>query len=176
MPDGKSGVGDAEKVVLDAAFIFDMETAQILAQLFYMPQHWLVTDFVERELLTPNVPVLKQLGLTVVQLDGGQTTLVSTLSRTYTLLSVPDLSCLVYAQAHGLPVVTRDNALRDAARSEGVKTIDTSAVLVALVDSEVVTPEEAADALQEIQDKRLNSPRQDWANLIRRWRSRSATA
>lgn len=165
-----AGTDELEHVALDAAFIFDLEAAQILAQIFYLKHEWIVTDFIERELKTPNLPVLKQLGLRVVGLTGSQVKDMHGLATSYIEPSIPDLSCLVYARDNGIRLVTRDSALRRAARKEGVVVLDTHDVITELVAEHVITAQEAADALEFIQSQRLLKPRGDWTLLIKRWR------
>jgi len=167
--DGLGTNDELNRIALDSAFIFDFETAQILAQIFYLKHCWVVTDFVERELKTPNMPMLKQLGLGVVTLTGDQVKDIYTLARSYIEPSVPDLSCLVYARDNRIPFVTRDSALRRAARKEGVHVLDTHDVMVELVAQKIITPCEAADALEAVQNHRLLRPRGDWTALIRLW-------
>lgn len=168
--DGFGGTDEVQRIALDSAFIFDFETAQILAQIFYLKHQWIVTDFIEKELKTPNMPMLKQLGLGVVALTGDQVNDIFALARNYVEPSIPDLSCLVYAKDNGIPLVTRDNALRRAARKEGVLVLDTHDVMIELVAQEIITPHEAADALESVQKQRLLRPRGDWTALIKLWR------
>ena len=162
--------GGCPEITLDSAFIFDFETAQILAQIFYLKHHWLVTDFVERELKTPNLPLLKQMGLSVVSLTSDQIKGVQALATDYIEPSIQDLSCLVYARDNNISLVTRDGGLRRAARKEGVHVLDTHDVMIELVAEQVITPDEAADALEIIQKQRLLRPRNDWSALIKQWR------
>lgn len=173
MVERKEALGENDelnRIALDSAFIFDFETAQILAQIFYLKHCWIVTDFIEKELKTSNMPFLKQLGLGVVTLTGDQVKDISTLAKSYKEASVPDLSCLVYARDNRIPLVTRDSALRRAARMEGVHVLDTHDVMVELVAQKIITPCEAADALEAVQNHRLLRPRSDWTALIRMWR------
>lgn len=164
---------ELDKITLDSAFIFDLEAAQILAQVFYLKRQWIITDFIERELKTPNLPMLKQLGLCVVALTSNQVKDVQILAKSYIEPSIPDLSCLVYARDHGICLVTRDNALRRAARKEGVVVLDTHDVMIKLVAEKIITPQEAAEALELIQSQRLLRPRGDWTMLIKQWRKQA---
>lgn len=173
MVDRRDELGETDelnRIALDSAFIFDFETAQILAQIFYLKHCWIVTDFIEKELKTPNMPMLKQMGLGVVTLTGDQVRDIYALAKSYVEPSVPDLSCLVYAKDNGIPLVTRDSALRRAARKEGVHVLDTHDVIVELVAQKIIAPHEAADALEAVQNQRLLRPRGDWTALIRMWR------
>lgn|GEM_PF-6278829 len=77
-----AGNDELDEAVLDATLIFDLEAAQILSQIFYLKHCWVVTDFVEKELKTPNILMLKQLGLRVVTLTGDQIKDIDTLAKT----------------------------------------------------------------------------------------------
>lgn len=166
-------IDERTSTVMDAVFVFDLEIAQILGFVVInsKKRRWLVTDFVERELRTPNMPMLKHLGLEVVPLTGSQMGEVHTLGQRYLSLSDADLTCLVYARDHNVPLVTRDKKLREAAKEQGVRLLDTHHVLVELVADGTMSCADAAGALETIQKKRLNDPRSDWTALIKRWRS-----
>jgi len=69
--------------------------------------------------------------------------------------------------------VTRDSALQQAARKEGVKVLDTHDLMVELVREGIIKPQVAADALELIQSQRLVRPRRDWTTLIKQWRKRA---
>jgi rRNA-processing protein FCF1 len=168
-----AGNDELDEAVLDATLIFDLEAAQILSQIFYLKHCWVVTDFVEKELKTPNILMLKQLGLRVVTLTGDQIKDIDTLAKNYIGPSIPDLSCLVYARDNHIPLVTRDSALQQAARKEGVKVLDTHDLMVELVREGIIKPQVAADALELIQSQRLVRPRRDWTTLIKQWRKRA---
>ena len=173
MTECRNGLGrtdELQRIALDSAFIFDFETAQILAQIFYLKHQWIVTDFIEKELKTPNMPMLKQFGLGVVALTSDQVKDIYALANSYLEPSIPDLSCLVYARDNNIPLITRDTALRRAARKEGVLVFDTHDVMVELVAQKIITPYEAADALESVQKQRLFKPRGDWTALIKLWR------
>lgn len=171
--DGLVGSDAANGIALDSVFIFDFEAAQVLAQIFYLEYRWIVTDLIEKELKTPNVPVLKQMGLNVESLTSAQVRDIAALAKCYIGPSVQDLSCLVCARDNNIPLVTRDSALRKAARKEGVRVLDTHDVMVELVEKKILNPQEAADALEVVQN-RLRAPRSDWTKLINSWRRQTS--
>ncbi|NLN75053.1 MAG: PIN domain-containing protein [Armatimonadetes bacterium] len=167
--DGLIGNDALNEIVLDSVFIFDFEAAQILGLIFRLKYRWVVTDFIERELKTSNLPLLKQMGLEVVALTPAQVEDIAGLAQCYIGPSVPDLSCLVYARDNKIPLVTRDAALRRTACEQGVEVLDTHHILIELVDQEIINRQDAASALEEIQ-KKLRTRRSDWARLIQDWR------
>jgi rRNA-processing protein FCF1 len=172
---GVNGSDNCQRIVLDAAFIFDFETAQILALIFRLKHNWIITDFIEGELKTPHLPILKQLGLGVVTLTGNQVKDMHILAKQYVGPSINDLSCLVFARDNGVPLVTRDSALKKAARDQGVSVQDSHDVLMELVYQKVISSQDAADALETIQNERLSRPRSDWTRLIKQWRNEPAS-
>lgn len=172
--DGLIGNDALNEIALDSVFIFDFETAQVLSLIFYLECRWIVTDLIEKELKTPNVPALKQMGLNVVSLTPAQVKDIGALAQCYIEPSVQDLSCLVYARDNNIPLVTRDSALRRAARKEGVRVLDSHDIMLKLVTQKIITPQAAADALEVIQKRRLRTPRSDWTKLINRWRKQAA--
>lgn len=167
--DGLIGNDALNEIMLDSVFIFDFEAAQILGLIFRLKYRWVVTDFIERELKTSNLPLLKQMGLEVVALTGDQIRDIYALANSYVELSVPDISCLVYARDNDIPLVTRDAALRRTVCEQGVEVLDTHHILIKLVDQKIINRQDAASALEEIQ-KKLRTRRSDWARLIQDWR------
>ena len=149
--------------------LFDFDRAEILGQIFYLEHRYVVTDMVETELKSLNVPLLKKLGLRVVELSGEQVRELATLRKRYKGPGIKDLSALAYARSNSLPLLTRDSLLQEAASAEGVVVYETHTLLEELIDQGQLKRAEAADALS-IMNSRLRTHRLDWDDLIKKWR------
>lgn len=178
MPSGKTEVqykagargAILERLVLDANIFFDLDKGQILGLIFRLDCEYAVTDFVADELKSLRVDYLKQLGLQIMELDGGQIEELQGLRATYPAPGIKDLSALVLAHTIGCRLVTRDGALGAAARAEGVTVLNTLELIDEMVDSGILSPADAADALEEILRRRPGFPRAESQRRIHKWR------
>lgn len=148
--------------------LFDFAKAEILAQLFYLDYRYVVTDFVEEELKSLNVLFLQKLGLQIVGMSGTEMREFARLRREYESPGFNDISVLTYAYCHSLPLLTRDSFLQEAAHAEEVTVYESHVLLNNLIDVGQLTRHEAAEALS-IMNRRLQTPRLDWKDLIKQW-------
>ena len=150
---------------------FDLHCADILAQIFRLDYTFLVPDAVAEELKSLKVERWQQLGLKVEEQSGDQVSLVERLRQIYKEPSTRDLFALVLAHNFGCSLVTRDGELGKAARNEGVKVRHTLELIDELVPEGILSPPDAADALEEICRKRKKFPQGESWRRIAKWRS-----
>jgi len=125
---------------------------------------------VAKELKSLKVDRWQQLGLQVRELDGDQVDEVQRLRREYEAPSIKDLFALVLARDWGTCLITRDGDLRTAARDNGVQVRDTLWLIDQLVREDLLSPAEAANALEQILNRRKKFPQAPSWRRIKAWR------
>ncbi|MEN6520082.1 MAG: hypothetical protein ABFD46_02890 [Armatimonadota bacterium] len=148
---------------------FDFDEAQILGQLFRLDHQYIVTDRIEKELKSLNVPMLKKFGFQSRELTGELITELVKLRARYTGPGIADLSALVLARGYSYPLYTRDSLLQEAANLEGVVVRESHTLLEEMIDEGILKRAEAADALA-VMNSRLLTTRLDWKDMIKKWR------
>jgi predicted nucleic acid-binding protein len=136
--------------VVDSTVLLDLATGELLDVALALPGEWETADAVGRELLQPPVEVFLDAGLRLVPLTGSQVLEVARLSEQHLQPSAADLSALVVARASGAILLTGDRALRRAAEREGVEVHGILWLLDMLVETDALTPENAAGALHKM--------------------------
>lgn len=149
----------------------DLYCAQILGQLFRLGYEIVTTNIIEQakelEALGPHV---RNVGLKTLELSPHLVDEMYRLRPKYMGPSLPDLSALVLAKHLACKLVTRDSALTEASRTEGVAVRDTLWLLKKMVLAELIAESDAADALEVINDTRLRRSNAEWTTQIRKWR------
>lgn len=128
-----------------------------------------MTDRIEKELKSLNVPMLKKFGLQSLELTGELITELVKLRARYTGPGIADLSALVLARGYSYPLYTRDSLLQEAANLEGVVVRESHTLLEEMIDEGILKRAEAADALA-VMNSRLLTTRLDWKDMIKKWR------
>ncbi|HYU31573.1 MAG TPA: hypothetical protein VEW48_05380 [Thermoanaerobaculia bacterium] len=156
--------------VTDTNFWIDLDTGGLIGPIFQLPFEWQVPDVIAEELKRPAGAELVRRGLRVRELDGGQVAEVVALAAVYPHPSRSDLFALVLARAQRALLLTGDRHLRQAAEQEGVKVHGTLWLLDELVERSVITPRDAADALQLMREGHRRLPAEEVDRRLRRWR------
>lgn len=116
-------------LVSDAEVFVDFAVAGLTAELFRLPHGILVSDILYERAIVDRHARLRELGLQVRTLTGAQVNDAYRLRRKHPDLSVEDLCALALARSLACPIVTRDRRLRRAARGEGLRSLDTLALM-----------------------------------------------
>ena len=123
---------------------------------FRLPYTYIMNqDAIDEELLSP--PNFKEqllaAGLVATELTDDEFFLAEGYGIHYRKLSVHDRIALAIAKKRNITLLTGDQALRNAARSEGVSLIGTIGILDQLYDQELISTEEYVDSLKDLQAK-----------------------
>jgi len=84
--------------------------------------------------------------------------------------SLADVSCYLLAQETGRPLLTGDGRLRRQALRDGLQVRGALWLLDLLVEHLVVTPQEAANALETMTASGARLPERECHSRISRWR------
>lgn len=133
-------------------------------------------DAIDEELLSP--PDFKEqlisAGLVATELTDDEFFLAESYGTRYRKLSVHDRIALAIAKKRNITLLTGDQALRNAAHSEGVSLIGTIGLLDQLHDHALISTEEYVDSLKDLQAKNgtvIRLPARELSERIQRFTS-----
>lgn len=134
----------------------DFVTINRIALPFRLPYTYIMNqDAIDEELLSP--PDFKEqlisAGLVATELTDDEFFLAESYGTRYRKLSAHDRIALAIAKKRNITLLTGDQALRNAARSEGVPLIGTIGILDQLHDQELISTEEYVNSLKDLQAK-----------------------
>jgi hypothetical protein len=156
--------------VIDTNAIIDLREAGLITDLFHLPCRFVVSDFVQKELLHPPFAALVDLGLSVQSLSADSVQELMGLIDKYPQPSYADLSVLVLAKQVKRPLLTGDRALIHVAVAQGVEWCGTCWLLDYMVNSRVITPERAISSLQKMRLQKRNPPQDECRQTILQWK------
>lgn len=120
-------------LVSDANVLLDLEVGGLLEHLFDQAFDCVVPDVLYYEELEEQHAHLLNLGLGIRELDGEGVALVGTLVDRHRSVSRNDCLALALALTEGVPLLTGDKPLRNAAQSEEVAVVGSIWVIDELV-------------------------------------------
>lgn len=134
--------------ISDTNIWIDFRNAGLLEQMFRLPFNLCCTDFVLRELQDFPREELVGRGLLVESLDEHGVSRLFQLKIEHNNSSLADVSCYLLAQQSGRPLLTGDGRLRRQATRDGLQVYGALWLLDRMVESELVIPSQATDALE----------------------------
>jgi len=143
----------------------------VLEEAFQLDLAFKTPDLIAHELLSPSLPLLKRLGLLVVELPGPRVLEIVEMAAKYHRPSRPDLSALVLARWEGAILLTGDKALRAAADEEGIEGHGVLWLLDRMVDRRVLSGSKATAALRRMLKDGSRLPPSDCDRYIEAWRT-----
>ena len=155
----------------------DFVTINRIALPFRLPYTYIMNqDAIDEELLSP--PDFKEqlisAGLVATELTDDEFFLAEEYGTRYRRLSIHDRIALAIAKKRNITLLTGDQALRNAARSEGIPLIGTIGILDQLHDQELISTEEYVDSLKDLQAKNgtvVRLPARELSERIQRFTS-----
>lgn len=163
--------GSPSLCVVDANVLIDLHIGGLLGEVFLLPLRLVIPDVVIAELQEPDGERLTEYGLQSETLSGDQVLEVVSLRARHRQVSANDLFALVLARALKATLLTGDRHLRRVAVQEGVDVHGTLWVLDEMVRLRVVTPSQAAQALERMLAQTRRLPRSECQRRLRRWRT-----
>ena len=157
--------------ISDANIWIDLANAGLLASVFQLPFTYCSTDFVvDDELHKPLRSQLMTLGLVVRALSDTEVVQLIELAATHRNSSLPDVSCYFVARADDHNLLTGDRQLRTQAAADGIEVHGVLWLLDELLVHLVITPPDAAAALQAMLDRGARLPPDECARRFAEWR------
>jgi predicted nucleic acid-binding protein len=160
-----------KKLVLDTTICIDLFNGQLLKKVTSLPYELVLPDVIVEELIEPPGEYLIQIGYKRLQLDEEAIDQIIDLRERYSRPSTNDLFALWAAKINSCEILTGDNDLRNVAKAEGVAVHGIFWILDNLIEYNVLTPKEAADALERIIAEGSWLPKREYEAHLKRWRS-----
>ncbi len=157
------------RYVIDASVLIDFFHSNILKVLFRLNAEWMISDFAMEELIQLDKKTLCNLGLQVMEMKKQDIQNIILIGKRYPALSLYDKTHLVLAHRESALLITGDQHLRQAAEKEGITVHGTLWLLDELVSSCLLTPKQAAYALQEMINKGSYLPAAECQKRIKLW-------
>lgn len=158
------------KLILDTSICIDLYYGNLLKAVLQLPYEFVLPDVIIAELIAPAGDLLLKLGFTEEGTSGEETKNIFALRNEYAAPSLNDLFALLLAKSNDCYLITGDNALRNAAKQEGVATHGLLWLLDAMVERKIITQAEAANALERIIAEGSWLPKKECEARLNKWR------
>lgn len=158
-------------LVIDSSVLIDLERGGVLESLFGIGLSFVVPDLLyRRELVNANGPLLRTLGLAVVELSSIEVLLAQDIRREAPGLSLPDTFSLVCATRADHVLLTGDGLLRAQAQERAVEVHGVLWLLDILERKETVAKTQLYEALTRITShRRCRLPKAEVNVRLQRW-------
>jgi predicted nucleic acid-binding protein len=158
-----------KKLILDTTICIDLFHGQLLDKATKLPYELALPDVIVHELISPPGEMFIQAGFSEIHLSGEYSEQIILLRNHYSKPSTNDLFALLLAKIDSCALITGDDALRKAANEEGVPVFGLLWFLDRLVDQEILTTKEAADALRKVLEQGSWLPKKECEARFKKW-------
>jgi len=158
-----------KKIVLDTTICIDLFHGHLLKKTTALPYELLLPDVIVEELINPPGEVFIQSGFSISQIDEEAIGEIFALREHYPKPSTNDLFALLMAKINSCPLITGDDALRKAAKEEGIPVNGLLWFLDRLIEHKILTAKEAAGALKEIVAQGSWLPKKECEARLKKW-------
>lgn len=145
-------------LISDSNILIDMMVIGHIETMFRLPYTFAVPDILYFEELQAQHSELPDYGLEILELSSEAVKYAISLSGRYKGPGMNDLFALALARERECPLLTGDNALRQAADTEGIVLYGTIWIIVHMVRHQFVTIEEARGLFNELKEKKRRLP------------------
>lgn len=147
----------AKLLISDANVIIDMEIGGLIEQMFRLDYEFAVPDVLYEEEIKDHHPDLPALGLKQMELQPATVEYAVKLGGKYAKPSRNDLMALALARQEQCPLVTGDQALREAGKAEGAEVVGTIWLIGEMLQARIITKNDALTAYNKMKrsDRRL---------------------
>lgn len=156
-------------LISDTNILIDFRNAGLLERLFQLPYEFHTTDFVMDELSLEDADAAVSLGLRVNGFEGSEIQELYAIATATRNSSIADASCFFLARKTGHPLLTGDMRLRRACEESGIVVKGALWLLDDLVRLAILTPSEAAEALQSMLDLGARFPTDACEDRLSKW-------
>lgn len=146
-------------LISDANILIDMEAGALMKTLFQLPMQFGIPDVLYYEEIEEGSPDLEQLGLNIMEVSGNFVKYAGNLPCQYDSKlpakngakpSHNDYLALALAKQESCTLLTGDANLRIVAEHESVKVMGTIGLLLAMVENQLLTKDDALKALEKM--------------------------
>ena len=161
---------ELKKLILDTSICIDLYHGKLLKAVLQLSYKFILPDVIIEELNEPSGELLLELGFSKEGTTGEETKDIFTLRNAYAGPSTNDLFALLLAKRNGCPIITGDNALRNAAKQEGITAHGLLWLMDALVELKIITESNAFKALKSIIEAGSWLPKKECEERLTKWR------
>jgi rRNA-processing protein FCF1 len=158
------------KLILDTSICIDLYYGKLLKAVLQLPHEFVLPDVIIAELIEPAGELLMKLGFTKEGTSGEEAKSIFALRSEYAAPSLNDLFALLLAKSNDCYLITGDNALRNAAKQEGVTTHGLLWLLDAMIERKILTHAESVNALERIIAEGSWLPKKECEARLNKWR------
>ncbi len=160
-------------LISDANILIDMEAAALIERLFRLPMQFGIPDLLYYEEIEEGSPRLEQLGLQIMEVSGDFVKYAEQLPGQYNHQlsakrgarpSYHDYLALALAKQESCTLLTGDANLRIVASQEQVTVMGSIGLLCAMVENQLLTVDDALEALQRMKESKRRLP---WADAVK---------
>ncbi len=159
-----------KKIILDTSICIDLNNGKLLEAVLELSYELALPDVIIAELEKPAGKLLLELGFTEEGISGEETKDVFALRNEYASPSTNDLVALHLAKRNACYLITGDNALRNAAKQEGLTVHGLLWLMDNLVERKIITKHNAIVALENILEAGSWLPQRECEERFKKWR------
>lgn len=160
-----------KRLILDTTTCIDLFNGNLLKKVTKLPYELVLPDVIVAELINPPGKHLLQVGYKISHIPEHAMAEIISLRERYSKPSTNDLFAFLLAKLNSCELITGDDALRKIAKDEGVAVHGILWILDRLIDHTIVSPREAADALEKILAGGSWLPRKECEIRLKWWRN-----
>jgi predicted nucleic acid-binding protein len=161
------------KLVFDTTVCIDLFNGCLLEKTARLPYELALPDVIAAELIHPPGDLFIQSGFSKLQLNENAIEQIIALRERFPRPSTNDLFALLLAKINSCALITGDDALRKAAKKEGVSAHGLLWILDRLIEYKILIPIEAADALEKILAEGSWLPKNESEGRLKCWKRSS---
>lgn len=159
-----------KKLILDTSICIDLHNGKLLKTVLKLKHKIILPDVMIAELEEPAGELLLKIGFIQEGTSGEETKNIIALRNEYASPSTNDLVALYLAKRNACYLITGDNALRNAAKHEGITTHGLLWLIDEMVKFNILTGNQAAKALEKIIDEGSWLPKRECEERFKKWR------
>ncbi len=159
-----------KKLILDTSICIDLYHGKLLKAVLQLQHKIVLPDVIVAELKEPHRELLLELGFLEETTAGNEINNIMALREIYEGPSTNDLFALLLAKRDASYLITGDNALRNAAKHEGVSVHGLLWLMDTLIENKVISKSEAFEALERIIKAGSWLPKKEYEERFKKWR------
>lgn len=159
-----------KKIILDTSVCIDLNNGKLLKTVLQLAYEFVLPDVIIAELEEPAGKMLLKIGFVEEGTTGEETEVIYSLRNKYKEPSFNDLMALLLAKRNACYLITADNALRNAAKQEGVTVHGLLWLMDVLVELKIITKSNAFKALKSIIEAGSWLPKRECEERFKKWR------
>lgn len=159
-----------KKLIFDSSICIDLYHGKLLKAVLQLPLELVLPDVIIAELEEPAGDLLSKIGFIKEDISGKETNDIVALRNEYASPSTNDLVALYLAKRNACYLITGDNALRNAAKQEGVTAHGLLWLMDILIEKKIITKSEAFEALETMIKAGSWLPQKECEERFKKWR------